>query len=466
MAIIEGQMVKVKWNNANRRRYESLGYTFTENGLELEVKVEHLSKHAHAFVNFKCDWCGDSFTRDYKVAVRHNHHYCKHSCSTKHLSAIKISKRIKKLCETCNEEYAVPNNLKDSSRFCSKQCLQDWQKINFKEDKSSVYVERVEVNCGWCNERIKRTKSYLSNRINVFCSKSCKDTYHKEVFLKEEETIERNRKIMLTNLTENKISFTDSKPQRILNKTLDMMGVTYENEKIIHYYAFDNYITDYDVYIEVNGGYWHCDPRFYPKILHDVQVNRIISDKKKRTHLRNNLGKQILYLWEFDIENNIKLCDKLINYYIENKGSIPQYDSFNYYLDNFGNLKIKSDLIIPYIDYDYSSLEKIIIKETRERVSRKDPDKHITFNCEVCGKEKTQPKKVYEKAKNHYCSVKCSNNKSPRKTVSCSFCKKDIIVKNYVYRNIISGKQKNCFCNNECKNEFQRLKHKNKNHTK
>ena len=49
--------VKVKWNNKTKKYYEDLGYKFTKNGDEFEVKVEDLFKNSHYKVECICDNC-------------------------------------------------------------------------------------------------------------------------------------------------------------------------------------------------------------------------------------------------------------------------------------------------------------------------------------------------------------------------------------------------------------------------
>lgn len=48
---------KVKWNNKNRKYYESLGYVFTKNGDSFEVPIEQLTKSSKAIVEVLCDFC-------------------------------------------------------------------------------------------------------------------------------------------------------------------------------------------------------------------------------------------------------------------------------------------------------------------------------------------------------------------------------------------------------------------------
>ena len=55
---------------------------------------------------------------------------------------------------------------------------------------------------------------------------------------------------------------------------------------------------------------------------------------------------------EYDILNNIDVCEKLIALYIETNGILENYHSFNYYLNEKRELCLRSTLVIPYQDMD------------------------------------------------------------------------------------------------------------------
>lgn len=55
-----------------------------------------------------------------------------------------------------------------------------------------------------------------------------------------------------------------TKPHIKMGIILDELNIKYEEEKISGYYAFDYYLLDFNIYIEVDGDYWHSNPKFYP----------------------------------------------------------------------------------------------------------------------------------------------------------------------------------------------------------
>ena len=69
-------------------------------------------------------------------------------------------------------------------------------------------------------------------------------------------------------------------------------------------YQYDFIIHGKKILIEVNGTYWHADPRVYTlKNLNNMQLNKIERDKRKK-EIAESYGFTLLYIWEIDINNN------------------------------------------------------------------------------------------------------------------------------------------------------------------
>ena len=139
-----------------------------------------------------------------------------------------------------------------------------------------------------------------------------------------------------------KNSIIETKPQIAIDNLLDSMGISYEPEYDCKYYLVDHYLNKYNLMIEVQGDFWHCSPLLKSNNSKTQGISKnLTKDKRKHTYIKNNYNIEILYLWESDINENIKLCEKLIQAYIENKGVLDNYHSFNYYLDENDNLILR-----------------------------------------------------------------------------------------------------------------------------
>ena len=56
---------------------------------------------------------------------------------------------------------------------------------------------------------------------------------------------------------------------------LKSLNIDFVHQKYLEYFCFDFYLTEYDVYIEIDGDYFHCNPNIF-----DIS-------KKNKMQLRN-----------------------------------------------------------------------------------------------------------------------------------------------------------------------------------
>lgn len=93
------------------------------------------------------------------------------------------------------------------------------------------------------------------------------------------------------------------------------MGVKIEykikNEN--RYYSYDIIIDNTNKLIEVNGDYWHGNPKIYKVndlIMKGSSVERTVGDKwgfdKKKIDYAISLGFEVLVIWEYDLNNNLE----------------------------------------------------------------------------------------------------------------------------------------------------------------
>lgn len=68
---------------------------------------------------------------------------------------------------------------------------------------------------------------------------------------------------------------------------------------------------------------------------------------------------QKFYIFGNRIYNNTLLCEKLILEYIKRNGNLENYHSFNYYLDENGELILRDNLIVPYQDMKANQYKKL-----------------------------------------------------------------------------------------------------------
>jgi G:T-mismatch repair DNA endonuclease (very short patch repair protein) len=116
----------------------------------------------------------------------------------------------------------------------------------------------------------------------------------------------RMRKRTLERIKNGDFAKTNTKPHQELKNILENLQLNYEEEKILSYWSFDFYLTDYDIYIEVDGDYWHSNPKFYPDgpKTKSQKINYSRDISKNNFCNRNNI--KLVRFWENDLIQNKK----------------------------------------------------------------------------------------------------------------------------------------------------------------
>lgn len=311
---------------------------------ELNMKLEEVIKLVQSLkvgnrlclVKSNCDYCGKEIENTMSVYMNNKHLYCNYECYWKHKPETVghgennvCYKRIKTQCTNCKKEidvipydYNKTNEFGDHHNFCSQDCY--W------EYRSNYYVGE---------------KSATFNRIIT------------------DEQREKMKSIIIKNCRSSKRF--DSKIQLIINGVLDKHNIKYEREYIIKYYAIDNYLNESELMIEVMGDYWHTSPLKYNEnkyMINEMQEKGLRHDKQKHTYIKTHNNVEILYLWEYDIEHNLDMCEALILKYISSNGKLENYHSFNWHYEN-GLLSLNKEIIVPYQDMKIDEYRHLIKKK-------------------------------------------------------------------------------------------------------
>jgi very-short-patch-repair endonuclease len=105
-----------------------------------------------------------------------------------------------------------------------------------------------------------------------------------------------------------------SKLEKAFSNILDLLDIKYQQ----FFYAkdiksfYDFYLPDYNIIIEVDGDFWHCNPNSKHNIpKYKSQQQNIIKDKIKSQWAIDN-GYRLLRFWENDINNNIKQVKQIL----------------------------------------------------------------------------------------------------------------------------------------------------------
>ena len=250
-------------------------------------------------------------------------------------------------CFNCGKTIIREYKSQYNTIFCNRVCLSQWQSLNTKGEKSVRYNSEL-IKCEYCGEPILRNQSKINLNDNSFCSRECFGKWKKEnecgennhnygtVWSKEMRLKGAERAVK--RLIESDFSYRETKPQIITDNLLNELNLVNENEYDCKYYLMDNYLNDYNLMIEVQGDFFHCNPVVNLKNSRKTKI--LGKDKAKHTYVKKYYGIEILYLWEKDIIQNLEICRQLVLQYVNSNGILEDYHSYNYCLDENNKIKI------------------------------------------------------------------------------------------------------------------------------
>lgn len=306
----------------------------------------------HTGHNITCENCGKIFYRRQYHIDKNEHQFCSNKCQKEyqHKERYEIRK-----CEICGNEFECSKL--STQRFCSQKCNSEWQKTLLNEDNPNF--KSIKMPCSYCGKEIYVKPFKFNIQEHFFCNEQCRRDWYSNVYSQTDEWREKKRSDAIKILESGVISKVNSKPQRIIDSILDKNNIWYEREKGIEYYCVDVFLEN-NLIIEVQGDYWHCNPIKYANNINKIQYERIPRDKSKHTYVKNKYNVEILYLWESDIYNDLKKCEKLILEYIKKNGKLDNYHSFNYFLNENEDLVLNTNIIIPYQDMECKKYQHLL----------------------------------------------------------------------------------------------------------
>jgi very-short-patch-repair endonuclease len=170
-----------------------------------------------------------------------------------------------------------------------------WNKGLSKDNNESI-LRISEKRTGWKTpDDVKEKQSIAAKKRKIHGHTGCKHSAKtKELF----------RQITLERIKRGDFKQTKTKPHLAFEKILKEIEIKYEEEKIVDCWSFDFYLIDYNVYVEVDGDYYHSNPKIYPNgpKTKTQKINWYRDIKKNRFCEKNSLT--ILRFWECDILNN------------------------------------------------------------------------------------------------------------------------------------------------------------------
>lgn len=119
-----------------------------------------------------------------------------------------------------------------------------------------------------------------------------------------EEAKQKMRDATLARIARGDFKHTKTKPHIKICSILQELDIEYVEEYNISYWSFDIYLIKYNILLEVDGDYYHSNPKIYPNgPKTKTQKINFARDMKKNIFVKDNKLKLIRF-WESDILNN------------------------------------------------------------------------------------------------------------------------------------------------------------------
>lgn len=224
-------------------------------------------------------------------------------------------------CENCNKKCDVSKPT-GSKFYWKNMCgynngIKKWSEDakTTRKGKNNPMYGKIPWNFGLnkvTSEGMKSVSEKMSNRI---ISDATKEKQSKSAKVRKihghtgkkhsEETKAKLSKNTLSLIERGVFKQTKSKPHIKFKNLLEQLNINFLEEKILGFWTFDFYLTEYDIYIEVDGDYFHSNPntRWPNGPVTKTQIKVRANDNRKNKFAENNNIK-LFRFWEYDILNN------------------------------------------------------------------------------------------------------------------------------------------------------------------
>lgn len=311
MAIVEGQLVEVKWHKRRKEYYINKGYRELKHNETFLVKIEDLPKNSNREVLFKCDVCNEKFYRKLNSSNKSKWHFCSKECSR---NRSKYSKEF--LVEEFNRyfeqngDYPQQQDMKTEDGYPSYYYyLKTWGNWKTFIDEMGIF----EGNGRWLKQDVETLKElYEDSPQDLIKEKLINDFTWSNIQLKARELgLKRKYK------TPSKIAYSKDYLIESFYKYKDEFGkypLLNEFNKTVGYPSasgykrlwgnYDNFLKEIGVIRQDNEDGWYiCDEKVleeyyaeYPKeeIINKLMIKRTwgtIVKKANALGLKRNLSK-------------------------------------------------------------------------------------------------------------------------------------------------------------------------------
>lgn len=223
-----------------------------------------------------------------------------------------------KILVEASKEYYLARNLKKKG-ICKKCSLKKqkgvgnpfYNKTHTEESKNKISKSKIGISTSNHMSKPKYRKMFSDMKKKLWASGEMEGIRIKMSKLMKERIMNGELK-----------SYNRSKAEdEIINK-LSEVGINCEPNYRIGSKIFDIYIPQFNLLIEYNGDYWHCNPKKYNAEYWHKKKSKTAKEiwlyDNKKLYLAKKNGYNSKVIWERDYKRNPELINEIIKYY-ENK---------------------------------------------------------------------------------------------------------------------------------------------------
>ncbi|MBW2986724.1 very short patch repair endonuclease, partial [Candidatus Woesearchaeota archaeon] len=310
----------------------------------------------HAWNKGKCDkktlvicaHCGKEKTVFKKLTLNHGKNFfCDQLCRRAYT-------HVKDTCIVCGKEYERLRRNPDR-KYCSNKCKLDACRENASKISKEKYTSerRSEILKKMWRDRKKEilekrnTEEYLDKLSQANKDKWTDDlrSNHSEI-CKRAMTEERKKQIgKQSSQRISELRKTVTKPHKIVMRILRDWGIAYKAESLVGPYCFDIEVTGQKILIEIQGDFYHANPKMYDQdnLKYDIQKKCVRHDKQKLNFIKEHKKDyKLICIWEDEIKNNLEQVEKRLASELQiNENSLIYFQSQDRLNSEMNNIFLK-----------------------------------------------------------------------------------------------------------------------------
>lgn len=203
-----------------------------------------------------------------------------------------------------HNETAIVNSANTRRKQFANGEREPWNKgLSLEDDPTNEGLLKLrEMNLKEsCPERAEKISRALKGKKHSLEHRKNNSEAKKRYWTDETRTLQRKRRIEWLNRKDKTVSKLEISFQNILRN----LNIKYIFQYQYIDYNWDFYLPEYDLFIEVHGDFYHCNPNKWidgPK--YKTQELTLKNDSRKHKKLSES-GKKLLIFWESEIKENI-----------------------------------------------------------------------------------------------------------------------------------------------------------------